>query len=113
MITIRLARQNIVTPEGGFFHVFNRVAGSPDYFPFQQPRVRRKFMGWLRYCLRISCVRCAGQMLMGNHYHLVVHVPEFRALSRRKLLPYAQARWGRRWKRRTRNWTDQRWWTAP
>jgi len=66
-------------------------------------------MGWLRYCLRISCVRCAGQMLMGNHYHLVVHVPEFRALSRRELLPYAQARWGRRWKRRTRNWTDQRW----
>jgi hypothetical protein len=46
---------------------------------------------------------------MGNHYHLVVHVPEFRELSRSQLHRYAQARWGRRWEWRTRNWSDQRW----
>ncbi len=105
----RIAREHIVTPEGGFFHVYNRVAGAARYFPFRQPRVRRKFIRWLRYCLRSFCIDCAGFVLMGNHYHLVVQVPEFRELSVRELHLYAQARWGRRWKLRTRNWTEQRW----
>ncbi len=52
----RLAREHIVTPQGGFFHVFNR--------PFRQPRVRRKFIRWLRYCLRAAypsrVIPCCG-----------------------------------------------------
>ncbi len=105
----RIARQHIVTPQGGFFHVFNRVAGAPRYFPFRQQRVRRKFMRWLRYCLRICCIGCVGYVLMGNHYHLVVRAARFRRLSREKLQGYAQARWGRLWRLRTRFWSDERW----
>ena len=90
----RLAREHIVTPQGGFFHVFNRVAGASRYFPFRKPRVRRKFIRWLRYRLRCFCIDCAGFVLMGNHYHLVVQVPEFRQLSMSQLQGYAQARWG-------------------
>ena len=105
----RLARKHTVTPEGGFFHVFNRVAGAPRYFPFRRPRVRRKFIRWLRYCLRSCCIDCAGFVLMGNHYHLVVQVYEFRALPLSELQAYAKARWGRRWKLRTRNWSESHW----
>ncbi len=105
----RIPRQHIVTPEGGFFHVFNRVAGSPRNFPFQEPRVRRKFIRWLRYCLRICCIGCVGYVLMGNHYHLVVRAARFRRLPRKDLQGYAQARWGRLWRVRTRFWSDERW----
>lgn len=105
----RIARKHTVTPEGGFFHVFNRVAGASRYFPFRRPRVRRKFIRWLRYCLRSFCIDCAGFVLMGNHYHLVVQVPEFREIPLKELQLYAQARWGRRWRLRTRNWNDARW----
>ena len=90
----RIARQHIVTSKGGFVHVFNRVAGAPCYFPFRQPFVRRKFIRWLRYCLRVSCIGCVGYVLMGNHYHLVVRAARFRRLPRKKLHRYAQARWG-------------------
>ena len=105
----RIARQHIVTSKGGFFRVFNRVAGAPRYFPFRQPCVRRKFIRWLRYCLRISCIGCVGYVLMGNHYHLVVRAARFRRLPRKKLHRYAQARWGRLWRLRTRFWSDERW----
>lgn len=105
----RLARSLTVTPEGGFFHVFNRAAGSPRYFPFKSPRVRRKFLRWLRYCLCASCIRCVGFTLMGNHYHLLLEVRTFRPLARHELKELARARWGRLAKLRTRFWSDDRW----
>ena len=83
----RIARHHIVTPEGGFFHVFNRVAGGRRYFPFRQPRVRRKFIRWLRYCLRISYIGCAGYVLMGNHYHLIVRGSQVSETATKEFAP--------------------------
>ncbi len=105
----RPARSLTVTPEGGFFHVFNRVAGPVRFFPFRRPRVRRKFMSWLGYCLNSSCLKCASFTLMDNHFHLIVKVDKFRRLARKELQAFARARWGVLWKLRTEFWSDRRW----
>lgn len=105
----RVARRNIVTSEGGFFHVLNRVAGSPTWFPFKKARVRRQWIGRLERCIRSFCVEAAGFTLMGNHFHLLVFVERFRKLAREELEEFARARWGRSWKLRTRFWSEQRW----
>lgn len=105
----RIARRNIVTPEGGFFHVLNRVAGSPKWLPFRNPGIRRHLLARLRKCLNFSCIQAASFTLMGNHFHLIVFVEKFRKLGRAELERFARRRWGRGWKIRTRYWSNQRW----
>jgi len=105
----RIVRKNIVRPAGGFFHVLNRINGLPGWYPLQKPFIRQEFVRRLRHAVIASCIQCAGFVLMGNHFHLVLFVEEFRRLSRSRLEEYARARWGRLWKLRTSLWTDERW----
>ena len=105
----RVARKHIVTRSGGFFHVLNRIGGYPGEYPLNDPRVIADFISRLRCCVASFCIHCAGFVLMGNHYHLVLFAEPFRKLSRRKLERLASARWGKLWKLRTALWPDSRW----
>ena len=105
----RVARKNVVTKKGGFFHALNRINCLPGWFPLQNPVISQKFISRLRQSILRSAIHCAGFTLMGNHFHLILFVEEFRKLSRRKLERYARARWGERWKLQTGSWSDERW----
>ena len=105
----RVPRKCIVNRKGGFFHVLNRVADYIGEYPLQRPEVSQEFISRLKYALGCCCIHCAEFCVMGNHFHLVLFVEEFRILSRRKLERLARARWGKLWKLRTAFWSDQRW----
>jgi len=106
----RVARKHTVDrKKGGFHHCLNRISGYPWELPFRDPLAVRNFISRLRGCVLRTCIQCAGFVLMGNHFHLVLFAERFRKLSRRKLERRAKARWGRLWKLRTRHWSDQRW----
>ncbi len=106
----RVARKHVVDRKrGGFFHCLNRISGYPGEHPFHDRSVVADFISRLRNSVLRSCIHCAGFVLMGNHFHLILFAEEFRRLSRRKLERLARARWGKFWKLRTRHWSDQRW----
>ncbi len=105
----RPARSSVLSSEGGFYHVLNRVAGFPGWYPFSKEPVRREWLRRLRRSLAMSCIQAAAFTLMGNHFHLIVFVEKFRKLAREELEQFAQLRWGRFWKLRTRLWSEQRW----
>ena len=106
----RVARKHVLDrKKGGFFHCLNRISGYPGEYPFQNPLVFADFISRLRLCVLCSCIHCAGFVLMGNHFHLLLFAEQFRELSRCKLERFAKARWGKLWKLRTRFWSDERW----
>ena len=105
----RVPRKCVVSPKGGFFHVVNRIADYIGEYPLQRPEVSREFIRRLKYALARSCIHCSEFCVMGNHFHLVFFVEEFRVLSRRKLERLARARWGKLWKLHTRFWSEKRW----
>ena len=105
----RVPRYAVVDKKGGFFHVVNRIAAYIGDYPLQRPEVSGEFIR--RFKVALSCFRihCAELTVMGNHFHAVLFVEEFRLLSRRKLERLARARWGKLWKLRTCYWSDGRW----
>jgi len=105
----RVPRKSVVSRKGGFFSIVNRIADYIGEYPLQRPEVTREFIRRLKYALARSCIHCPEFCLMGNHFHLVLFVEEFRVLSRCKLERLARARWGKRWKLHTRFWSDKRW----
>jgi REP element-mobilizing transposase RayT len=92
-----------------FYHLLNRVAGDPAYFPFRKPSVARRFLSFFEFYLRLYFCRLASFELMGNHYHSVVHFEQFRTLDREQLEDRARLRFGRRWKLKTRHWKPAQW----
>ncbi len=105
----RVPRWAVVTPQGGRFHVCNRVAGPLDWLPLLDPAVAGEFERRLLQALRQSRIEAASYSVMGNHYHLVLSAGPFRKLTRRQLERLAEARWGSRWKAHTRSWSGKRW----
>ncbi len=105
----RVPRKYVVNSKGGFFHVLNRISGYIGEYPLQTAQVSSEFISRLKYALGRSCIHCAEFTLMGNHFHLILFVEEFRKLSRCKLERFAKARWGQLWKLRTRFWSDKGW----
>ncbi|MFQ5739372.1 MAG: transposase [Acidobacteriota bacterium] len=95
--------------ESAFYHLFNRVAGSPRYFPFRNPRVARKFLSLFEFYLSLYFCRLVAFQLMENHYHSIVHFEKFRKLKMDELQERARLRWGRRWNQKTRYWQPSDW----
>ena len=59
---------------GTYYHLINRIAGLPRDLPFgdqEKEKLRRMILDLCQlYCIQVlSCV------IMGNHYHLIVHAP--------------------------------------
>mgnify|MGYP001820875316 CR=1 FL=1 len=103
----RLARQK--SDEAAFYHLLNRVAGAPTYYPFRRRRNARKFLRLFEFYLRLYYCRMASFALMGNHYHGVIHFQQARQLSREELEERARLRFGRLWRLRTQFWDLSRW----
>jgi REP element-mobilizing transposase RayT len=75
----------------GWYHLYSRVAGWLDWFPFDDdPLARQQLLRILRRYLSVYCCRAAGYSLMGNHYHLIVRFAPFRHLTHQQLYRRAQ-----------------------
>jgi REP element-mobilizing transposase RayT len=92
-----------------FYHLLNRAAGDPRFFPFHRPGAARKFISLFEFYLRLYCCRLASFELMGNHYHCVVYFQQYRRLERDELHRRARLRFGKRWRLKTRHWGPAQW----
>jgi REP element-mobilizing transposase RayT len=57
-----------------FYHLYNRVAGEPGFFPFG-PAEKEHFLRLLRSLDSFFTVRVVAYQVMSNHFHLIAHVP--------------------------------------
>jgi len=103
----RLARQK--SEQAAFYHLFNRVAGAPTDYPFEERRNARRFLFLFQFYLRVYFCRLACFELMGNHYHCVIHFEQFRQLTRAELHRRARLRFGRLRRLKTRSWQTSDW----
>jgi hypothetical protein len=64
-----------VKPKGGtYYHIVNRVAGEPGWFPFGDVE-RQKFVELVKKFSNLFAVEVLAYQAMGNHYHILCHVP--------------------------------------
>jgi len=86
----RLAR---LKPEGRdqSYHLYNRLAGDPSFYPLQQHGAREKFLEILLFYADIYFCVLAAFAIMGNHYHALVQFQAFRILTQVELRRIAQA----------------------
>ncbi|HUV12372.1 MAG TPA: hypothetical protein VMY18_01950 [Acidobacteriota bacterium] len=95
--------------EPAFYHLFNRVAGDPKYFPFRKRAVARKFLSLFERYLELYFCSLASFELMWNHFHSVVFFEAYRELHRHELHHRARLRFGRLWRLKTRHWDESHW----
>ena len=75
----------------GWYHLWSRVAGWLDWFPFEEdPMAREKLLQMIRTYVSAYFCEAAGFCLMGNHYHLVVRFEEYRDVSAQELYERAE-----------------------
>ena len=58
-----------------FYHVYNRVAGEPGYFPFGAME-KEHFVQLLHKLNTFFTVKVIAYQVMSNHFHLVIQSPE-------------------------------------
>ncbi len=95
--------------KAAFYHLYNRVAGDPKYFPFRERRVARKFLSLFERYLELYFCSLASFELMWNHFHSVVFFEAYRELHRDELEHRARLRFGRLWRLKTRHWDESHW----
>jgi putative transposase len=69
-----MARPLRIQNEGGWYHVINR--GIDRGSIYRDARDRRHFLELLEAASGMHMVEVHGYVLMGNHYHLILRVPE-------------------------------------
>ena len=97
------------SPEAAFYHLTNRVAGWPDWFPFEDRRACRKLLNLMMFYVNAYRCRLAAFQIMGNHFHLIVYFEKPRRLSRQELMESARKLYGGRAEAETARWTDAQW----
>lgn len=95
--------------EDAFYHIYTRVAGSPDFYPLQKRKAARKLIAVIRFFTEVYFCRLAAYEVLGNHYHFIVFMEAFRTLSRPELVAKARQLFGKRFAIQTANWTDSDW----
>jgi REP element-mobilizing transposase RayT len=70
---------------GAFYHLCGRVAGVIGDYPFDDKRIRRKIVDFIRLFAKVYCCEVLGFSIMGNHYHLVVHMNSLREMTQKEL----------------------------
>ncbi len=70
-------RKARIKPEGipMFYHLYNRVAGEPDFHPFGQTE-KEKFVRLIHRLQAFFTVEVLAYQIMSNHFHLLVYAPE-------------------------------------
>ncbi len=71
---IAMRRARIKPTSDCYMHAYNRVAGSPGFFPFGR-KEKRRFVSLLHKLERYYVIDVVSYQVMSNHFHLVVHVP--------------------------------------
>ena len=95
--------------EAAFYHLTNRVAGSADWFPFENPEAGQKLLDMMLFYVNVYRCRLAAFQIMGNHFHFVVHFEKPRPLSREELEASARKLYGPKAEVTTADWTDAQW----
>ena len=96
--------------EAAFYHLTNRVAGDPDWFPFKIQQARQKLLDMMLFYVNVYRCRLAAFQIMSNHFHFIVHFEKPRPLSREELEESAGKLYGRRRAEvKTADWTDAQW----
>ncbi len=95
--------------ETATYHLMNRVAGSPRFFPLQSPLAQRKLTETIRFYVSAYRYRMIAFEVLNNHYHLIVRFKKFRELTRLQLEEAADGMYGKRWKTKTKSWDWGRW----
>ena len=107
MVMARTARHK--SSEAAFYHLTNRVAGEPDWFPFEDREASRKLLDMMLFYVNVYRCRLAAFQIMGNHFHFIVHFEKPRPLSREELEESAGKLYGRKAEVKTGGWTDAKW----
>lgn len=58
-----------------FMHIYNRVAGTAGEYPFG-PVEKEEFVRRLSALTEFYVIEVLAYQVMGNHFHLLIHVPE-------------------------------------
>ncbi len=95
--------------EAAYYHLTNRVAGSTDWFPFEDPEAGQKLLDMMLFYVNVYRCRLAAFQIMGNHFHFIVHFEKPRPLSRKELMESAHKLYGRKAEVKTEDWTDAQW----
>jgi len=102
-------RARFKSPASAFYHLLTRVAGSRNFFPLMNPEARRKLIELIHFYTRVySCTLVAFE-IMGNHYHLILWMDEFRPLSLDELKRRAYLLWGEKAELKTAAWSAAAW----
>ena len=62
------------SPPGSCYHIWNRVAGEPGEFPFGDAE-KLELVRLLKDLAGLYTINILSFMVMGNHFHLMVHAP--------------------------------------
>ena len=95
--------------EAAFYHLTIRVAGSTDWYPFEDRQARGKLLDMMLFYVNVYRCRLAAFQIMGNHFHFIVHFEKPRRLSREELKESARKLYGRKAEVTTNCWTDAQW----
>ena len=95
--------------EAAYYHLTNRVAGSADWFPFENPEAGQKLLDMMLFYVNVYRCRLAAFQIMGNHFHFIVHFEKPRPLSREELEASARKLYGPKAEVTTADWTDAQW----
>lgn len=104
---MRRARRKSSTD--AFYHIITRVAGSPRYLPLENRFAQKKLLDTILIYVTAYCCELAAYAIMGNHYHLILFIEEFRKLSRSELKTRAKQLYGNRTDLKTSSWSDEAW----
>lgn len=67
------------------YHLYNRIAGAPGFFPLQERQARQQFLDLLFFYSSIYLCDLVAFMVLGNHYHLIIRFAAFTVLPRQQL----------------------------
>ncbi|RPJ58739.1 MAG: hypothetical protein EHM23_16540 [Acidobacteria bacterium] len=91
------------------YHLYNRIAGEPGFYPLQQPGAREKFLELLVFYAGVYFCLLAAFALMGNHYHALAQFEAFRILTRVELRRIAEQLYRDRWFKPYLFWRAAEW----
>jgi len=104
-----MRRARFKSPVSAFYHLLTRVAGSRNFFPLMNPEARRKLNDLIDCYTRVYRCTLVAFAILGNHYHCILWMEQFRPLSRDELRRRASLLWGEQAERKTAVWSAAAW----
>ena len=80
----RMARVKIEQGEA-YYHLYSHTACYNNELPLDNKLCRKKIIDTIHFLSQIYCCQVLGFCVMGNHYHLLVHMEEHKEISKSEL----------------------------